>query len=342
MRLLVVTQKVDRNDPILGFFHGWIAEFSKRFNAVVVICLERRSFDLPKNVTVLSLGKEKYKDRLKYIFLFYYLSIFNLRHYDAVFVHMNHEYVVLMGWLWRIMGKKVYMWRNHHDGSFLTDIAAIFCNKVFCTSKYSYTAKYKKTTLMPVGINTNLFKPDPSLEKVSNSILFLGRIAPAKNVNIFIDALGILKDKKIIFSADIYGDALPRNAYYLEKLKSRVSELGLEDRVLFKPGVPNQEAPAIYNTHEVFVNLSSSGMYDKTIFEAMACGCLAIASNENLRGQIDDRLVVSKREAEEVAHKLVGLLSLSESEKQKMILDNIKFADTQSLSNLSWRLNELI
>ena len=30
MKLLLVTQNVDRTDPILGFFHQWVEEIAKR------------------------------------------------------------------------------------------------------------------------------------------------------------------------------------------------------------------------------------------------------------------------------------------------------------------------
>ena len=172
-RLLIVTQKVDRDDPILGFFHDWIAEFSKHFKSIVAICLMKGKYDLPGNVAILSLGKEKWRSKAKYVFLLFYFSLRYFNRYDAVFVHMNEEYVVLAGWLWKLMGKKVYMWRNHHSGNIMTDIATFFCNKVFCTSKYSYTAKYKKTILMPVGIDTNIFQIHNSISREKNSILFL-------------------------------------------------------------------------------------------------------------------------------------------------------------------------
>ena len=51
-------------------------------------------------------------------------------------------------------------------------------------------------------------------------------------------------------------------------------------------------------------------MYDKTIFEAMACGCLTLASNDNLRGQIDNRLIIGERDAKRVAEHLARTLSL--------------------------------
>jgi len=68
MRLLIITQKVDKNDPILGFFHRWIEEFAKYCQSIIVICLQKGEYNLPKNIKILSLGKEKGKSKIKYIF----------------------------------------------------------------------------------------------------------------------------------------------------------------------------------------------------------------------------------------------------------------------------------
>ncbi len=342
MKLLILTQKIDVNDPILGFFHRWVEEFSKNFEQITVICLQKGEYNLPQNTKILSLGKENFRlfQKFKYLFNFWKYIWQERKTYDFVFVHMNQEYVLLGGIFWKLFGKKIYIWRNHHAGSFLTDVAVAFCEKVFCTSKYSYTAKYKKTVLMPVGIDTNKFiKLESSkVNKIRNSILFIGRISPSKNIHLFIEALGILKDEGISFTANIYGDASPDDILYFEKLTLRARELGLEDILKFQKGVPNHRTPEIYNSHEIFVNLSSSGMYDKTIFEAMACGGLVLASNDNLRDQIDDRLVINNRKAEEVATRLTMILALLEEEKQKIISDNIKFAETHSLNHLSEKL----
>ena len=342
MRLLIITQKVDQNDPILGFFHSWIAEFATVFKSVVAICLFKGSFDLPDNVAVLSLGKEKWKSKIKYIFLLFYFSVRYFNRYDAVFVHMNEEYVVLAGWLWRVMGKKVYMWRNHHAGNRMTDVASLFCNNVFCTSKYSYTAKYAKTIRMPLGINTNVFKRDQTVQRVPRSILSLGRIAPSKNLDIFIGALGLLKDAGHMFTASIYGDALPKDAAYMETLKKQVVTHGLADRVTFHAGIPNTQTPRVYSAHEVFVNVSSNGMYDKTIAEAMACGCVSLASNDNLRGQVDDRLIIPERTSEAVFKSLAGALSMSDTDKKHSVAESIVFVEQQSLTRLSDTLYSLI
>lgn len=341
MKLLIVTQKVDRDDPVLGFFHRWIEEFAKHCEKITVICLEKGEYNLPVNVKVLSLGKENHLyhshaiRRFVSLWRFYKYIWQERKNYDAVFVHMNQEYVLLGGKLWLLLGKKIFMWRNHHAGNFLTDIASLFCCKVFCTSRYSYTAKYKKTVLMPVGVDTDLFKATNYKLKAIGSILFLGRITPSKNVDIFVEALGLLKKRGVDFTASIYGDALPGDAMYYEKLKSRASELALDGVLKFNTGIPNYKTPEVYNTHEVFINLSSSGMYDKTIFEAMACGGLTLASNDNLRGQIDNRLIVNERTAENVARSLANVMSLPEAEKKKMIEEEANFVERHSLQVLA-------
>jgi glycosyltransferase involved in cell wall biosynthesis len=340
MKLLIITQSVDKNNPVLGFFHRWIEEFAKKFESITVICLEKGECSLPINVKVLSLGKETGKSRIKYLARFYKYIWQERKNYDAVFVHMNQEYIIL-GWkIWWLLRKPVYMWRNHHAGNLITDIAAFFCKKVFCTSKFSYTAKYKKTILMPVGVDMEVFSRQSSVDRKKNSILFLGRIAPVKKPHLLVEALAEIKDQE--WSATIVGDALDKDQGFYQGMKDKVKGAGLADRIIFQKGVPNTEAPKIYNGHEIFVNLSSSGMYDKTIFEAMACGCLILASNENLRGLISDDLLFKEGDKKDLSSKLEKLLSLGDNDRTMLINTETKFTANHSLAALGDKLYKII
>jgi glycosyltransferase involved in cell wall biosynthesis len=247
MKLLICTQKVDRQDITLGFFHRWIIEFAQHFESVTVICLYEGEHDLPANVKVLSLGKERGKSHPKYILRFYKYILREIGNYDKVLVHMNQEYILLGGLLWKLFRKKVYMWRNHYDGTWLTDVAAVFCSKVFCTSRFSYTAKYKKTILMPVGIDTDFFKSNQAIKRIPQSILSQGRISPSKNIHIFIEVLGCLKGQGKTFTASIYGDPLPKDAEYYSSLKKRVQELGLSNIAKFYPALRYRDLPDVYS-----------------------------------------------------------------------------------------------
>ena len=59
MRLLILTQKIDSQDDLLGFFHGWVAKLAEHFDKITVIALGVGQYQLPANIKVLSLGKEK-------------------------------------------------------------------------------------------------------------------------------------------------------------------------------------------------------------------------------------------------------------------------------------------
>lgn len=283
MKLLIITQSLDVNNPVLGFFVRWVQEFAKHHEKLTVICLEKGEYDLPDNVKVLSLGKEKGLTKFDYLCWFYQYIWDERNNYDAVFVHMNQEYVLLGGLLWKILKKKVYLWRNHAKGNILTLLAVKLSNKVFYTSPQSYTSKFDNAVQMPVGIDTDLFKPDPSVKKNPNSILFLGRIGPVKKVLEFVDKLGDFKRKGKAFTATIAGEALGADKAYMQKVIDRVATYEIEDKIKFIGPVNREGALKLYQSHETYVNMTQAGSFDKTIFEAAACGTAVLVNNEDLK-----------------------------------------------------------
>ncbi len=316
-KILVLTQKADKDDPVMGFFHRWIIEFSRHYESVVVICLEKGNYDFPPHVKVCSLGKEERQSRLQYLIHFYWYIITERKNYDAVFVHMNQEYVILGYAFWKLLGKKIYMWRNHVHGTLRTKLAILMSTRVFCTSSFSYTAKYKKTIIMPVGIDTDMFERKQGIKKISRSILFLGRIAPIKKPDFLLVALQQMKKKAVNFTASFYGEPSPKDVAYYEGLKEKTREYGLSGNVVWQPAISNDFTVKIYNMHEICVNLSPDGLYDKTIFEAMATETLMMASNNNLREIIQEDFIFEEGNAAELAHRLTKLLDLSEEYKKE-------------------------
>src|SRR3989339_1896861 len=333
MKLLVITQKVDRDDAVLGFFHRWLEEFAKHCEKITVICLGQGEYQLPANVRVLSLGKEKSHSKLKYVFNFYKYLWQERQNYDTVFVHMNQEYVWLAGGWWRLTGKKILLWRNHPVGTLGTRLAVFFANRVFCTSHQSFTARYKKTEIMPAGIDTDFFKRDETIKKIPHSILFLGRISPIKKPDLLIEALSNLP-KDLDYLVSFIGDPLPKDQKYYDDLKEGVKIFNLASRVKFLPAVPNRETVELYNQYELFVNLTPSGSLDKTIFEAMACGTITIVSNQSLTDlkQIDSFLVCGEGDEESLVLSLKYFLFLDEEKKKATEKQLVSYSYQHSLN----------
>lgn len=319
MRLLIVTQKVDDSDSVLGFFVDWIKEFQRYADDVTVICLSSGHYQFSPKIDVYSLGKEKGVSRFRYILNFYRYAWKTRKQYDTVFVHMNQEYVILAGLLWRLLGKKVMMWRNHPYGTWLTNVAVAFAHKTFATSPQAYLARFKKTELMPVGIDMNFFAPRPHMERAKNSILMLSRIAPIKKQDMLVEALSIVKKDGYTCTAALVGDTLPRDISFLETLHKKVKDESLGDVVSFYPGVPFTGTADCYSKYELFVNATPSGSMDKTIFEAMSSGMFVVTSNKAVIGKIPDECVFEEGSSESLAKAIERFLSMPTARRNEII-----------------------
>lgn len=280
MKLLFITQTLDEKSPVLGFVHRWILRFAESFETVDVVALSVGEHSLPKNVSVCSLGKEKGGSTFTYALRFYGALASLQNRYDAVFVHMNPEYVVLAGWLWRITGKKVALWYNHTVGSAWLKIAQPFTDIVFHTSPFAYTARYKNAMRMPAGIDTEIFKPQ-DVPRIPKSLYFQGRVAPAKRVHVILEAFQKLHIDGDAALLTIVG---PEDEEYTRPLKAKYADLITAGAVVFKGPVKNTETPALYSAHTASVNLTDRGNYDKTVLESLACGTPAIVSSDAFKG----------------------------------------------------------
>ncbi len=333
MKLLYITQAIDLDDPVLSVYHNWLVEIAQHFESVEAICLKEGRHSLPAHIRVHSLGKEKGRQSaVTYAMRFLNLAWRLRGDYDSVFVHMNQEYILIAGWLWKLLAKPVYLWRNHHTGSWLTDIAAALATTIFCTSTHSYTARYKKTVLMPVGVDTQRFTAQVDGGREPNSILFLSRMAPSKRPELLIDALHALTQKGVAYQADFYGSPLPVDETYYASLKERVNASGLHTSVRFYPGVTNEEARAIYASHQLYVNTSPSGMFDKTMFEAAASGCIVLAISDDWAKLAGETFACM---SETLAAKLEMALALSTSELTAYRAHLREVAEKQSLTTLA-------
>jgi len=326
MRLLITTQAVDINDPVLSFFHGWLEQFAKHCESVHVICLKEGRHALPANVSVHALGKRPLQGlpleskgspwiaRTQYIWRFYkYIWTFR-KEYDSVFVHMNQEYVLLGGKFWWLLGKRVIFWRNHKMGSVWTHIAGFFAHTVCYTSPEAYVARFKNAIQMPIGIDTNLFKPSAA-PAPAGTILFLGRLDAVKKSDVFLHAMEILRRDGNPAHADVYGDPTQGREDFARKLKADFASL---KRVSFHAAVRNDETPAIYNAHAIYVNLTPSGSFDKTIGEAMACGCTVVAANDAVQSAVPPACLVDPQSVESVAAGLRAALALSPDKRKEL------------------------
>ncbi|MEK7519647.1 MAG: glycosyltransferase family 4 protein, partial [Patescibacteria group bacterium] len=312
-----ITQKVDVRDDVLGFFHWWISEFAKQCDSVTVICLQKGECHLPPNVHILSLGKEEGLSRSKYLSRFYRFVWQERDNYDTVFVHMNPVYIALAGPLWHIWGKKVALWYIHPKADKYLKAAHVFAQRIFTASDRSFPFASPKIMVVGHGIDTERFQPMTGVVKEKNSIVYVGRISPVKQLDILADAARSLDVKGVAFTLHIIGGQDVQHADYYARFKQDLAELERKGRVVYHGPIPNVELPQWYNKYEVLVNTTPTGSFDKTVLEAMACGTLATVSNKSFAEFLPPEFLVPEGNSKRLADVLTSVLSLSDEEKKQ-------------------------
>lgn len=321
MRLCIITQTVDRTDPVLGFFHAWIAAFAARCEQVIVVCLREGEHCLPANVRVLSLGKEEHmpplppvggrgwhvctRTRLSYLARFY-RYLWRERHaYDTVLVHMNPEYVVLGAPLWRVLGKRVALWYTHKAVTVWLRVAVHLAHIIFTASKESFRIPSAKVRVVGHGIDVDMFAYHPSLPlplvrgggldvvppplsrgSVGGAVrlVCVGRISRTKRQDLVLEALALVCAQGMDMNLVVVGAPLTdADRAYERKLRARTHELGLTDVVRWEGGVPHGDLPRYLLAADLFVHTSETGSLDKVVLEALAAGCALVTTSEAVR-----------------------------------------------------------
>ena len=290
MKLLIITQKVNKNDQILGFFHAWLEEFSKQVEQLTVICLEEGEHDLPSNVKVYSLKKEDGSSKLKRVILFYKYIFKERRNYDHVFVHMNQIYIILGSLVWKLFGKRVSLWYAHGSVSFSLKIAEKMVDIIFTSTEKGFRMVSDKKHIVGQGIDANHFSPKKQEfeNKYEINVLTVGRISEVKNIAA---SIALLKNSESII-LHLVGDAVTsKDVAYKQQCIDLVNKLHVSDRVIWHGTVPYSNLPRMYQQVEIFLNLSNTGSLDKTILEALSSGLPVVTCNDAAKGILGVTLV---------------------------------------------------
>lgn len=146
---------------------------------------------------------------------------------------------------------------------------------------------------MPVGVDMSVFAPVPGVMRKKYSVCMVGRIAPVKHIELALEAVSgiVLSGGQI--SLSIIGSPLPKDTEYYENLKKYVVDNNLGSYVVFVDAVPPMKLPEIYSGHEICLNLTTEGSFDKTIVEAAACGAIPVVASEGLSGLLPEACITN-------------------------------------------------
>lgn len=285
LKLLFITQKLHGQD---AFGILWINAFRDAGYDVQVVCLEWRPeeakaalgiTDIP--FTVHSLGKENGSSKFSQILTFMKLT-FTLP-YDRVFIHMAPVWGFLGAPAFVLRRKPTYLWYTHYKMQAGLKLIGWYGKRMFCATpqsmpQYPSTSSGQVTTKKVVvghGIDMGYWQRRPNVDKHPHKLLVVHRLSRSKRLELIIRALTLLPAD---YTLDIYGIEAEKD--YVAELKALVVELHLESRISFRGTIASKELPAIYDQHHLILNMASETI-DKTMLEAMTCGCYPMTTKGN-------------------------------------------------------------
>ncbi len=329
MRVLFITQIVDRTDDNLGAVHGWIEALAREVDSVHVLALRTGVVDLPPNVVVHSLGKDRGHGKLRQLQTFHSVAggLALRRQVDVFFPHMVPRYALLAAPYRLLFGIPTVMWYAHNSADLKLKLANLCVDRFVTVSTDSFPLGPAKCQVVGHGIDTELFRPpvDGSARRAvaKTSFLSLGRISPRKELDTLISAADLLanrwnrRDVEFVVAG---GPRTPEDHTYYAQLKGRVRELQLEDLFQFTGGIPHSETVRQLQSCDFFVNMHVEGGLGKAVLEAMSCGLPAFVSTPTYYERFPEygsTFLFAPRNAESLAEKMRLALEMTVEERAK-------------------------
>jgi glycosyltransferase involved in cell wall biosynthesis len=345
MRVAMLVQKVDERDWLMAFALKWIRALAARVDRLDVITLEQREADLPKNVFVQTMGKERGYSRPRELWMLYRALGRVIRDVDVVFSHMTPRYTWLSAPLAAVYGKPQLMWYTHRQIGWELRLALAASVYAVTAAPESFPLQSPKVRAVGHGIDTDFFRPDDRCPLDDPPLIVqVARLMPIKHQATLLQAVAAVPDIRVAFLGGVPSGQDPA---YLNDLRALARDLGIADRVTFTGGLQPEEVRDFYRRATVSVNLSPPGLFDKAALESMLVGTPTIVSSsafDTLLGDHGERLRLSAPDdAAALAARLRSLLALSGEERSVMGLDiRARVQTAHSLDGLMDRLVALM
>lgn len=223
------------------------------------------------------------------------------RQYNIPLVHTYHTlyedyvYYITKGYFDRPSKKIVeYLTQFYCDKT--ANELIVPTKKIYDLFKEKYNVD-KNIYIIPTGIEIDRFYKENvnskdvdeirkklNIDKKSFNILFVGRLAKEKNIDLLLSGQQKINTKDKNVNLIIVGDGPD-----MEEYKETSKKLGIEKNVIFVGKVPWEDVPKYYRLADIFATASTSETQGLTVIEAMAASIAPICiDDESFRNTVVD------------------------------------------------------
>lgn len=353
MKPMKILQTPVRFKPYIGgvenYVYGLSKQLAKNGYDVKVICAsEPISSKTKENIEGIEVNRLKFIGKIANTNITPMLPFKLLREdFDIIHTHIPTPWSADWSAIISALKRKKLIVTYHNDivgKGFMNYIAKLYnrtmlqfvlktAHKIIITQeKYiehsPYLKRYKnKIVVIPVGIDTQRFRPMKGIKKGKNIVGFLSVLDEYhryKGLDYLLRAISLAKEKipeiKLLVGGS--GALLPE---YMEMAK----EFGIAQNVEFLEFIPEDKLVEFYNKLDVFVLPSTSSDqegFGTVLMEALACGTPVIATKiAGIAREIksnDLGFIINPHDHNEISEALIKILSMNHKIKPKRAVNH--------------------
>jgi D-inositol-3-phosphate glycosyltransferase len=147
-----------------------------------------------------------------------------------------------------------------------------------------YHASPPKVTIIPCGVNLNLFKPgDREQARIElgldhqKALLFVGRLEPLKGLEQLLRAINQIRITGEIKLMIVGGDEYSQDN--IQELQKIAADLHIQDNISFTGSIAQEKLPVYYNAADICVIPSYYESFSLVALESLACGTPVITTD---------------------------------------------------------------
>jgi glycosyltransferase involved in cell wall biosynthesis len=317
MRLLVVNFEMDRLSRTMPWSQQVVNLLAETCEEVAVLTTRVGQYDPPPNVhvevipfpramavPVARLGVVGWANLQAY-------RLARRYRIQSCFVHMAASWAYYLRPCLSLLRLPVLVWYAHGTVSVGLHRAHRAATRIVTSTPEGFRIPSDKVHVIGQGVDTDVFDLPP-LEAQRNDVLAVTRISPRKQIELLIEVMQCLRDKPIAppLRLKIIGTTITReDQYYDIEMRDRVWHLGFQEQVKFEGFVPQPYIPSYYSQAFLHLNVSKTGSMDKTVVEALACGCPVLTSNEAFFDMLRDypEFIIRDERPEAIAQQVLEL-----------------------------------
>jgi glycosyltransferase involved in cell wall biosynthesis len=323
LSLLVFNLATDADDPVLPFTTLWLRGLAQRVARIDVITMRAGRIDLPSNVHVFSLCKERRYSKPRRALRFYKLlgALLIRRRHDVCFAHQAPLFALMAAPLLGIRRIPIVLWYAHGATPGRLRAAEKVVKYVATSSSGAFRLPSRKVVVTGQGVDTSVYSPGTKPRSATQTLVCVGRIAPVKRLDETIDAVASLRREQHRIRLRLIGPVLDHDASYAQALRERVRRMGLAEVVSFVGPLPAAALVDEYRSATALVNTTSAGSFDKVVLEAMSCGTPAVCSSAAytpILNAVDPRLAPEVGDTEALEESLRYVLSLKQDRRTEL------------------------